>query len=680
MSKRSTALIACNRCIAAKRKCDGDFASGQSCRNCKKGGSHCEYNKKRNPSYMRLMEQRVAFLEQKLKDRESANAPGDLVELSNSDDGNNMQRSIFISSKSGPTYDSACVNFGAILQGHAMYGLPITEKNSRDTAFEFFYDDLKQQCHEILTGLERLLQNECLTIEYFENYFTGIHVRYPFLEKTYVKSLHDNRLSMFVDQGNNTEYDGLENQMDRFILLMVYAIGSRTTDDNRRDDSLLQNHSIFYKSALCLNLNQRSLFGNIAAVHALLLLVIYQLRFASGPAIWHFAGSVLRLCVNLDLHSSNLKFLKDDPHNYVMRCKTFWSAYCLERLISTTFGRPYSLSDRDIKLDFPIDLDETIKNPTRIKTKFYQTYPHHNLEGFVVPNEAPSEERTLLSLAIIHIKFRKIESKIRSTIYRTDRNFHSISRSEIENLLEETKVWENSLPKFLTINEYDYWSYMFHKQIRFLIQPYLQKLNYNDPLFLECIESCISICNLSKKIHRINEKITYLSLQTVFLSGMNLIYGLVSKKCFWSLQISEAIRNCTAFLVKLSERTKGCEKYYETFEKSLVQAVEGQNDIEKPNNKASLLDRLATQFSSYDSLNMKGVTNSIPSVDLLFGQNEANNVADQGTVTNSQKVPEKTMNSFDPEWLIDFDLLLDQDLLQRLGDLNSFPTNWGFDL
>lgn len=179
------------------------------------------------------------------------------------------------------------------------------------------------------------------------------------------------------------------------------------------------NYSIFYKCAVCLNFDQQGMFSNITIVHALILLVIYQLRFVNGRVIWHLVGSVLRLCVNLDLHSSNLKILREDPYNYVIRCRTFWSVYCLERLISGTFGRPYSLSDRDIALDFPIDLEETTKNPITIKTKFYKTYPHHNLEGLKVPQEDSSQERTLLSLAIIHMKFRKLGSMTQSVIYRT---------------------------------------------------------------------------------------------------------------------------------------------------------------------------------------------------------------------------------------------------------------------
>lgn len=74
MAKRTrVALIACNRCIVTKRKCDGDFASGKPCRNCNKSGAHCEYNTKRNPNYIKLLEQRINLLERKLEECENKN-------------------------------------------------------------------------------------------------------------------------------------------------------------------------------------------------------------------------------------------------------------------------------------------------------------------------------------------------------------------------------------------------------------------------------------------------------------------------------------------------------------------------------------------------------------------------------------------------------------------------------
>lgn len=67
-------------------------------------------------------------------------------------------------------------------------------------------------------------------------------------------------------------------------------------------------------------------------------------------------------------------------------------------------------------------------------------------------------------------------------------------------------------------------------------------------------------------------------------------------------------------------------------------------------------------------------------MDLLFGHNEPKIAADQDDAADAQKFPEETYKSFDPNGLIDLDLFFNQDLFRELGDLDSFPTNWGFDL
>ena len=281
-----------------------------------------------------------------------------------------------------------------------------------------------------------------------------------------------------------------------------------------------------------------------------------------------------------------------------------------------------------------------------------------------------------MSPAIIQFKYRQIESKIQSTIYRADIRFDSIPRFRIEELRRQVFHWKNNLPNYLSPKEYNYWLYMFNKQIRFLIQPFLSSLDGKDPLFLECIQACVSVCTLIKKINIKEEKITFVSLQTVFSSGLNLIYGLISKKCTWDVDISEGLRNCTAFLVRLAERSAGCERYREIFERLLDQAVEDQNTSELASK--AILDKFPAQFSGYSSLEIKAPLNSIPPVDILFGQNEKKMTAKTVSTPFNERENDTHPNSND---ITDFNQLFDlDDLLQNFTNLDQFPTEWGIDL
>lgn len=682
--KRSKSTVACNRCIAKKRKCDGDFASGEDCRNCRNAGEVCEYSTTRGPTYIKILEEKVNQLKEKLAfyEKSTSKSPDGLGQKCDSGHSHVLVQSpLFIpllnnmDSLAGPL----SFNFATVVHGHLIYGLTNGDGDQRQDVTSSVYPSSNEERQKVLSDLDSLLHKNTLMADYLDSYCSGIHVRYPFLLIGHLQLLHETRLELFA---NNTEASlesmSLKDAMDRFILLMVYALGARAAnEDNGVGDR--DHHLVFYKSALWVNLYHDILTGDTRTIHAMLLLVIFQMRFTSGVVIWHLIGSTLRLCVNLGLHTTNLKLFREDPYEYNSRCKTFWSAYCLERVICLSFGKPHSLSDRDINVLFPIDIDENITDPTALKAKFYQIFPQYNHEDFKVPPDADVEGRSSVSPAIIQFKYRQIESKIQSTIYRADKSFDSIPRSRIEELRRQVFHWKNNLPNYLSPKEYNYWLYMFNKQIRFLIQPFLSSLDGKDPLFLECIQACVSVCNLIKKINIKEGKITFVSLQTVFLSGLNLIYGLLSKKCTWDLDISEGLRNCTAFLVRLAERSSGCERYREIFERLLDQAVEGQNTSE--NSSKAFLDNFPAQFSGYNSLEIKAPLNSIPPVDILFGQNEKNMTSKRAPTPFNDMENEADSNTTGANDIADFNQVFDLDeLLQNFTNLDQFPTEWGIDL
>lgn len=681
--KRTKSTVACNRCIVKKRKCDGDFASGEDCRNCRNAGEVCEYSTTRGPNYVKILEKKVNQLEEKLAlyQGSTLKAPDDLEENFDSKCTHGLAQSplfipplVSMDSFAGPFNFS----FAAVVHGHLIYGLTNDDGDQNQDAARYIYASTDEERKRILTDLDSLLRNHTLMGEYLDNYCSGIHIRYPFLLIGHLKRLHETRLALFVnDTGANFESISLKVAMDRFILLMVYALGSRVATE-AIGMSGGDHHLVLYKSALWLNLYRDIPIGDTRTIHAMILLVIFQMRFTPGVAIWHLIGSTLRLCVNLGLHTTNLKLFRENPYEYNSRCKTFWSAYCLERVICLSFSKPHSLGDRDINVHFPIDIDENITDPAALKTKFYQIYPHYNHEEFKVPSEANVDVRSSVSPAIIQFKYRQIESKIQSTIYRADIEFGSIPRSQIEDLRRQAFHWKNNLPNYLSPKEYNYWLYMFNKQLRFLIQPFLSALDGKDPLFLECIQACVSVCNLIKEINLKDEKITFVSLQTVFSSGLNLIYGLLSKKCKWDLDISEGLRNCKAFLDRLAQRSSGCERYSEIFQRLLDQAVDGQN-IPESASKA-FLDKFSAQFRGYASLEIKARPNSMPPVDILFGQNEKKVTSNTAPASLNDAEYEADPLSTEANDMTDFNQVFDLDeLWQNFTNLDQIPTEWGID-
>lgn len=101
---------------------------------------------------------------------------------------------------------------------------------------------------------------------------------------------------------------------------------------------------------------------SVENIEAMTLLVIYHLRSASSQGIWYMIGLAMRIAIDLGLHrKANEASL--DPFTAQIRRRLFWTVYYLERVISMSLGRPFSIADRHIDLPLPLDVDDTVHDP-----------------------------------------------------------------------------------------------------------------------------------------------------------------------------------------------------------------------------------------------------------------------------------------------------------------------------
>lgn len=94
---------------------------------------------------------------------------------------------------------------------------------------------------------------------------------------------------------------------------------------------------------------------DLPSIRALLGLALYSMFATSGPSIWHVLGATLRLAISLGLHKARpYPSLMEEE----MAKRAFWSLYNLDRLIASTLGRPLGISDDDISVGLPRELNE----------------------------------------------------------------------------------------------------------------------------------------------------------------------------------------------------------------------------------------------------------------------------------------------------------------------------------
>ncbi|KAF7522656.1 hypothetical protein G7054_g12081 [Neopestalotiopsis clavispora] len=290
-----------------------------------------------------------------------------------------------------------------------------------------------------------------------------------------------------------------------FKLYMVYAIGAMLLQ-------LTEKHTTsppesYYMTALQHIFAARE-SRTTQNIEAMTLLVIYHLRSLSSFGIWYMIGLAMRTGIDLGLHrkQSETHF---DHATVQMRRRLFWSVYSLERTIAISMGRPYSIPDR----------------------------------------------------------LRRIESRIQHSIYRADKPLSSLT-SKMDRFYQDLEAWKVELLASLSGAETNYPLLHYHRALRLLVQPFLALLPPTDPYYTLCMRASGDVCQAHKKLHQtLDYGHSFIAVQTVFVSGITLLYGLWTQlHAVWSVTLANDIRACSLVLFVMGERAPWVRKYRDAFE------------------------------------------------------------------------------------------------------------------
>lgn len=281
-------------------------------------------------------------------------------------------------------------------------------------------------------------------------------------------------------------------------------------------------------------------------IEAMTLLVIYHLRSESSHGIWYMIGLAMRTAVDLGLHRRDHEKKLDSP-SIQRRRKLFWTVYSLERIIAISLGRPFSIADRQIDVLLPTG-DGTDAH------------------------------------AIALFKLRRIESRIKHSIYRADKPLASL-QSQLEVLYSELQEWRTSVMEDVPADVDDnYLKLHYNRALRLLVQPFLSILPPTDSFYQICLRAAGDICQTHKKLHQsLDYGHSFIAVQTVFVAGITLLFALWTQAGrVWSVSLSNDIRACSLVLFAMSERATWVSKYRDAFE-ILVDATMGKLENGKTN-------------------------------------------------------------------------------------------------
>ncbi|OJK03384.1 hypothetical protein ASPACDRAFT_21537 [Aspergillus aculeatus ATCC 16872] len=594
---RKRGRTACTRCKTRKQKCDNNYPT---CSNCHKAGANCDKASVRNDNgsqneYTRALESRIHYLESQLDSRPKdsrasshvahpvaallspQNPPtpaGSTTELDRNAVGeivgflalNSSEAPAYVGSSSGL---SLAADLGEMVQAtvwnqalsssrnppgtragqlpsHNVTGLPpqpsTGDKSSEERARPLRMEELLSKTTDP--------PNDELGSRILRAYLTRLHVRYPFLDRTELWRLHEDRWRLAKtprEELTRAERFGI------FKLYLVYAIGATTIQLSENLATILPEQ--FYTTALQ-TVPRMCEPRSVENIEAMTLMVVYHLRSASSQGMWYMVGLAMRTAIDLGLHrKANENNL--DPFTAQMRRRLFWTVYYLERVVSMSLGRPFSIADRHIDLPLPLDVDDDVHDPA------------------VLTASPPMDRITSLTFAIYLMKLRRIDSRIQHKIYRADRPLHTL-RSKMDRLYLELEEWKQSATRRFSGSDLDYPMLHYHRALRLLIQPFLPSLPLTDPYYHICLRAAGNTCQTHKRLHQTLEYgHSFLAVQTVFMAGITLLYALWTHTSdVWSVQLSNDIRACSTVLFVMGERAKWVKKYRDAFELLVNAAME----------------------------------------------------------------------------------------------------------
>ncbi|ANB15320.1 Stb5p [Sugiyamaella lignohabitans] len=172
-------------------------------------------------------------------------------------------------------------------------------------------------------------------------YWRHSHTLYPFLREEYIMKIFE---KAGIDRIRFEEE--IEDPELLFQLYMVMAIGSTsiasiTVSNEEEASTCLSVAMTYFDNVLSL--------GSRQALEAILLLISYSFFNRLGPDTWYLVGIASRLAIGLGIHTEKSVEGLDPSEQDHLR-KVFWCLYMMDRVVSTTLGRPLAIRDQDINI------------------------------------------------------------------------------------------------------------------------------------------------------------------------------------------------------------------------------------------------------------------------------------------------------------------------------------------
>ena len=255
---------------------------------------------------------------------------------------------------------------------------------------------------------------------FVDAYFETYQPLYPFLDEDvthgWLQSLftrHPQAASAFTHHMPRlSEIEASLSPISSVQIFLIIALGSRTLEARLSTDFSSER---YFATAMS-RLDSLALHDSSEGLQIMLLLTLCSFNFVDGPNAWFLTSNIIASCLDLGFQrkwiETNATMAEQHQRQIetrkALRSGIFWSAYSLERQLAVVLGRPLTLRDEAIDVEYPGGEQSVPVTPS-------QTEPSQ-------PG-VQSSKRTRLQVPaylVSHYSFRldRILAEIKLTLYR----------------------------------------------------------------------------------------------------------------------------------------------------------------------------------------------------------------------------------------------------------------------
>ncbi|KAB8263649.1 hypothetical protein BDV32DRAFT_161801 [Aspergillus pseudonomiae] len=289
---------------------------------------------------------------------------------------------------------------------------------------------------------------------------------------------------------------------------------------------------------------QIKLHDSIEGVQILLLLVQHSFYSPEGLNAWYLLHTILASCLDLGLQRRDNSSKENEPlyqrNIRHLRSAIFWSAYSMDRTLTTILGRPLTLRDEAIDREFPgFDNNDEVEEAATCWDRNPSAQEATSISG-----RAP----TSYTACIYSLRFDRIVAEIKLMLYRVSRSpsrfpwptdvsaWQQEAQRACAALLQEVqdhqpgRLQSGSNP--LSGVAVQRLELKYHQCIMLLYRPSPQMPRPGLDAVQECFTSAMEIIAIYADLHRFsNMECSWLSAHSIFVASITVLY------CVWTYPV-----------------------------------------------------------------------------------------------------------------------------------------------